>query len=560
MRQIGRAASQGLISLDPNEPSTAQQHPEVDIATEPLPPPRSDPIALESHIAFRSMTAIDRDQLQTPRNTYTDAGETCPPESYFDVGAWVDDRPVFVQIGDVRRKLMGEFDIPDQSRVIELARVYIAFGFGVEARAVLDDLAEPGPDVTALRYLAAMLDDDPIARKSPYARMTECNNPVALWALLGASPPPQKRSVNFGAVTRSYSALPPDLRHVLGPKLVSRLIAIGAPDVAQSIRAALARVSVEDKSALNVVDVHLAHDVGTKETGATLEKLAQRNAPDAVEALLMLIDQELEDRRVVPDVQIEQALALAFELSGGTEAPALLRAATLGYASQGNFDAAFAASSEWPQAIDPETQAETRARLLTMFVEQPDDALFLRLYFAQREPISTAATDGSLRTALANRLVGLGMADAATELLKSADELTKTDKLLLARAALAGLDPAAGLAHLRGVDGSAADSLRGDALSRLGRHDDARMAYLRAGDEEKARAEAWHIGDWNTLHQYGDPIEKNFIDRFSPPEDIESEGETGPINAAKSLLAASEEERKALHDMLERFEISGAGN
>ena len=557
-REIGRAASQGLIAVDPTQSAVPLQRDEAKSKAGPPPQPPPDPIAPQDHIAYRLTTAVDRDQLQMSHDIYTKTGETCPPESYFDIAAWADDRPALDQIGEARRRLLGEFDIPDQTWVIALARIYIAFGFGVEARALLADLAEPAPNVAALLFLAAVLDEDRAAAAMPLARMTDCESAVALWALLGASPPPEKGAVNFSAVTRSYAALPPDLRQVLGPKLVSKLIAIGAPDVAQSIRMALARVSIDDEAALDVVDARLSHEAGSQEAAPALEKLSQRNAPEGVEALLLLVDEQLADRQTVPPAQVEQALALAFELSGAPEAPALVRAAALGYASQHKFDAAFDTLAAWPQSVEPLMRAKTHEKVLTMLLEQPDDALFLRLYFSQREGILKSPPGKPVRTALANRLVELGMADAATEILKTSRDFTQSDKLIFARAALVALDPAAALAHLGGVDGIEAEKLRGDALSRLGLHDGARSAYLRAGEDDKARAEAWHQGDWNTLRHGGDAVEKNFIEAFDTQRNIGGGDDPGPIRAARSLLAASKEERKALQDMLDRLGKSGA--
>ncbi|KFE34755.1 hypothetical protein [Thioclava atlantica] len=555
LAQLARAAAQGLVEVDRGAAAAEGKGPsrqahEAEIS--PVPDGQTaSASAPPDHIPFRSLTAIDRDQDNLASSAGTGDRE-CPPDALLDFGPWMDGRSMPAHLAEARQGLLGEFDTPRQDKVLDLARTYLAFGFGAEARAVLQDMAEPDAQRDTLAYLAAILDDDATAAAMSEVRLTPCDGPVALWALLGADPLPEKPEVNFAAIQRGYGALPPPLRQAIGPRLVEKLLVLGAADVARSLQPQLARITGEDHEALDLVAARVALDPAAPEMRETLRDVVDARRPESVDTLLLLIEQRLTAQEVVERDLIASAEELAFELAGDPQAADLLRAAALGYGSSGEFDKGFAHLRD--AAIDPDA-AETRDtadRLVALLSVHPDDALFLRTVFAYRDRIEIAVADPSLRSALAGRLLDLGLADRAVQLIEHAPDIGDEDRRLLARAAQANRDPSAALAHLQGLDDDIALTLRAEAFARLGQHARARDAFLEAADEVRAREESRRAGAWIAPNENSDPAVARFTEIFATPDKPASD-HAGPVTRARHLLDTSRTERETLRELLDRL-------
>lgn len=559
-RQLARASAQGLIAVERNDQLLANTSASDPPARGEKPPQSADiePVApdlskLSDHIAFKSTTVIDRDQLHMASPSPLKTGLACAPDSLFDIGRWIDDRDPVEQISDAREALVGEFDIPDQTRVIALARVYIAFGFGAEARALLDDMATPGEARDALHYLGTVLDENPAASHSPFAAMSECDGLVALWSFLGASPAPKKESVNFAALQRAFRALPAPLRKAIAPRLTDRLTEIGAGDVARTLRPALARVTQDDHNALDTMDAHLAVAEGSAAADTKLRALTNQNGPETIQAILLLITHQLEGGGPVDIALIESAESFAFELREGKETGELMRAVALAYAANKDFEKAFKTLDQIDFEGDSAAEAKLRENLTGMLAKDADDATFLRMVYARPELSKLASKEPKLRSEVARRFLDLGMAGPATRMLNSADSFTAEDRLLLGIAALAAFDPAAALAHLNGLKGPEADRLRAEALSRLGQHGAAREAYDRAGEKADAQVEAWRESDWQRAQMTDDSLKRSFVETFGT-EPQTAQSESGPLTQARSLLESSRSERQILREMLDQLD------
>ncbi|OOY14634.1 hypothetical protein [Thioclava sp. DLFJ4-1] len=562
LRQISRAASQGLVSAQVKPPEVQPEKsgqeakspaskaaPESDYDPIGPPPPTPPP-----YLAVDSMTVIDRDHLVTPPQPQLEVS-ACPPDRYFDLASWIDERPAFAQISDARRDLLGEFDVPNPRKVMALARLYIAFGFGTESRALLRDMGKDGPGKDALLFVGSVLDQDPAAAASPLARLTDCDGAVALWAFLASDPPPEKRDVAFAALRRNFETLPADLRRSLAPKLVARLTQIRAADVARSLEPAVSRVTTEDRTALDTVEAEIQAKEAVPQALGNLEALSKTNSEQGLRALILWLNGQIDAGGEVDPAALANAEALAFELAKAPEAPELRRIAAIGHAANSEFPKAFEIYADPTTIADPNG---TLAAIFTRLVGQASDAVFLRTLYDELPLAEEVARIPDLRHELAGRAISLGMPAVAVRLLGKAAPLTEQDKTLLARAALLELDPAAALAHLKDLGGQQVEQLRAEALSRLGRHNDARAAYLRAGNPEDARAQSWHKGDWSNLETSPDAVEKQFLETFGAAPSPGTEIQGGPITQARSLLERSQAERETLSKMLDRLALPTA--
>lgn len=545
--QLGRAASQGLITMElpkrQDGPADSKQAPPA-----PLPTALGEQ---SGHLALQSQTVIDRDTATTfSQNQLSSSGHSCPPDSDFDLQAWLNDKPPSEQISDARRDLLEEFDKPRNNAVEQLAKVYLALGFGAEAKGVMRSFEG---DHTALQHLpvvADLIDGRPPKAEADFSAMVSCNGKVALWALLAAATPPPKDSVKFGAVTRSYASLPITIRDLIGPGLSARLIEIGAPDVAATVRATLARAPTEHQSALDLVDAQIDLSAGrTAEATAKLDKVAQTNAPNAAESLALAIETKLAQGQTIPMAEVEHAGALARQLKGTEVGEKLRRAEVLGFASSGQFDNAFTALEAWRKAQQPDLHAATLNDVFALVARVPDEPLFLKTYFQYRSHSPGSALSPEVQISLADRLSRNGFAQSARAVLQPETRQTDSGRLSLARAALADRDASAAYSHLLGQTSEEAATLRGVALSLLGQHDSAKDEFARAGDREAQMDEAWRAGNWDLVARHGSDNQKRFLDLFEP-EGAPSESGTapqlrGPLAQAQHLISRSAAERTA---------------
>jgi len=310
LKQLGRAASQGLLKVDLADPPHAVNP--VDTSPELL--PIAPPIARD-HLAITSQTSVDRDTsgwLQ--QSSMTEDGERCLDAALLDLSDWVDDTPPSEQISSLRRGLLEEFDKPNPDKVLALARLYIALGFGDEAAALLEAMGSREEATDVLRILAQVIDERRVDPASGIMYMADCDHPErSLWSVLANNDLEKSMAVDFGAVQRAFSALPPSMRQHLGPRLAEKMILLGAPDVARSIQGAISRAPGDHEMAVNLIDARI--DMATGDAASAEVRLAPVIADDGVlatEALLLAIDARLELGGAVDAKVIDSVAALGF--------------------------------------------------------------------------------------------------------------------------------------------------------------------------------------------------------------------------------------------------------
>ncbi|ETD03628.1 hypothetical protein [Rhodobacter capsulatus] len=554
--QLGRAASQGLITMElPKSAPKDEAAPGASADPEQAAPPEDSARTL----ALQSETVIDRDTAAAfARHQLSESGHSCPPDQDFDILSWQTDKPAHEQLTDARRDLIGEFDRPRPEAVLKLARVYVAFGFGAEAKATLRSFGISPEEAGPLPILADIIEGNPHAMADTLSGLTACDGKVALWAVLAQDPPPRKEDVNFGAVLRAYSALPPNIRGLVGPALSTRLIDMGAPDVAATVRSMLARAPKTDRRALAEIDARIDLSAGRKEEAARLlDGLALSASPAAAEALSTAIETKLSLGVAIPATDVDNAGALGRQLRGSETGARLIRAEVLGLGSTARFDEAFRTLSNWDAPQFDALKQSTQSDLADQLGKVPDDALFIETFFRHRDKIPAAQLEARVQVALADRLSATGFWQSARDILSAETRRSPPGRLALARAALAGRDAAAAYSYLGDLPGDEAAKLRGEAMSMLGRHSTAEGEFAEAGQTEAQLDEAWRAGNWTLVAQQGSETQKRFVELFAPetapPDDPQNVVPLGPLSAAQQLISQSQSEREAFAKLMEEL-------
>ncbi|MCX8507540.1 MAG: hypothetical protein ORN49_01450, partial [Rhodobacteraceae bacterium] len=261
LRQLSRAASQGMITLADPVPHKNGLPPRAGMSENP------SLSVTKTHV--HAQTSVDRDgKLPPPSPSQTAIGESCLDDESLALSHWGSDMPAAMQITQARSNLTGEFDRPKPAAVRAFARLYLYLAMGAEARQILRSFDEKSDDARMLDTLGGIIDGLPVAVRNPFDGMQDCDTSAALWAFLAT--PNKNEQVNIPAVLRAFSGLPPVLRSAIGHRLSDRLIQTGKPDAARDVRNAMARADhASENRNLTMIDATLALEAGQTDMALT---------------------------------------------------------------------------------------------------------------------------------------------------------------------------------------------------------------------------------------------------------------------------------------------------
>jgi hypothetical protein len=561
LRQLSRAASQGLIKLEPSanvaakpeeaKAGAAKAVSETAEGAEAV--PYNESSAPQEHVAYHAETSVDRDAADNPMLQHlTGAGDACLPDAALDLGHWGDERPASLQLTDARAHLTGEFDRPDNEAVEKLVRLYLHFGMGAEARQILSSFDLDTPERALLNDLGMIMDERPVGTDSVLNGMRDCDGAVALWAFLAA---PNDFDVNFAdqqAVVRTFASLPAQLRSLLGPRVSNRLMAIGAVDSARAVRNAVAlQAEVKDRT-VEMIDAQM--DLGQGKTAAAeaaLDKLSEGNDALSSRAIDLAIRTRLEQGETVDPKQVASVAALAFEHRNSPDGDSFASLEILARAAAKDYAGAFDSYERWKGRSADADRRPTARQLFRLLAGKADDSDFVDIYFARRDLLAEAGADIALQLDLADRLARLGFAEDVGHVLEGDAGQTDRGQMLLASAALNQFEPQKALDLLAGSAAPNVDTLRAQAYQMLGDQAAAMGAYDRSGAREAAANAAWAAGNWQRAADYLPEIKK-VLNELVPTTSDGSPLTEGRASLAKSksVLDSSSNLRQALNTLL----------
>ncbi len=487
LAQISRGAAAGVVEM--------AEHPAM---PDPARTGTSDGVGMR--IADGELPGLSSKTVRDPAPNLSADGGPCLADADLAVGGWMLPGPVAEQLGPGRAGLLGEFDAPDADAIHRAARLYIALGFGAEARQFLDMLG-PGDESedTTLRAMSHVTDQEP-GGEAVFGPMAGCDTAAALWSALvltaaGGAEPSQIKALNEAAVARGFSALPLHLRRYFGPPLVDLFLGAGQDETARQIRDAILRAPGDAGAEVALMDARFDLATGDgQEAGKIAQDVAKEAGPQSSEALVTLVEAALKSGAALPDSLPATLRAFLGDAQGTTLETPLHRAILLVSALQGDFAGAFA---ELPAS--PESAADLWALAAT----GADDNLFLaQSVSAAAKGVPVVSRDTGF--AVAQRLQGLGFPKQALAWLGVVGpEEDGPTRLLAAQAAMALGDARAAGALVAGLDDPEAQKTRAAAVLQLGDAAAAAEALDKAGDTAgRDRALTW-TQDWPKLAQAG---------------------------------------------------------
>ncbi len=537
VEQIGRAGSQSFLDVaeiplpqDPPRNQDLLNQPERQVA---------EPVIETAPTRLRVATIEDPAPRQAVRRGPDTA--TCYPGAHFDISAWGDQRPYGAQIGDIRRALTGEFDRFLEKDALALARLYVFFGMGPEARQTVSQYQLSSQTARSVEAIAHLMDGKADALELALSQMTECDGPIALWASLAAGAPERITQAQSRAVTSEFSSLPRHLRDMIAPRLIAKFTDAGDDTGAAILRNALERDGANPSAAVTLSQV----EPGAIERGELLE-IVEQNSENSPEALLRLLQADLASEGPIDPKLIDLAGALAQENYGRAISPELKHLEILARARNGSFGEAFAELerrdrrevAKWVEALEGVATAAYRDAALREL-----SSLALALIDADLvSELGFPAVKG-----LANRFVEAGMPALARQVLDASPQ-GADDPLLLSQIYAA-----------QGQLSRAQDVLpRGDQ----GPYDAARARLmLRDGLAEVALQElgpnlsgalqaqiAWNAESWADLA--GGETAQAQVAEIMLEEQNASFDDTKPLAQAGEILRLSQNARAALDALI----------
>lgn len=565
LRQLSRAASQGLIALNPPDqiadPLKPSASPRPNAPAAQGMNPESGQKTYAGHIEFHAETSIDRDAPENPMGQdLTAQGDACLQNETINFANWGDARPASEQLTEARSHLLGEFDRPDAAAVGKLARLYLFFGMGAEARQTLTAFAVTPDDAQIISDLGLIVDDRPVAANSPLHAMRDCEGAVAIWAFLAAPDAAAVKHSDQNAIVRAFSGLPGQIRYALAQRASDRLIEIGEADAAKSVRNAVARTREKEDRVVGLIDARLDLNRGMANTAeAKLDHLANGNDTLSTDATVMALQSRLARGEVIDSKQIETVTALAFEHHDSPDSAEFSHLAIMAQASGGDFARAFDSYVRW-KADDLKTDdGQTARQLFGMLASKATDQEFLKTYFASQALIADAGGDIDMRQKLAGRLAELGFGEEVRHVLEGEAARTEVGRMQLARAALSLFDPETALRELEGSSADSAIALRAEADTMLGDHRGAAAALKQIGATEAAAAAAWRGGDWSQAAQGPETLRKAaagmILAAMPKPNPVDA---PASLQGAKTVLQDSAALRQTLQDLIGTTNVAAA--
>lgn len=525
---IARGAAQGLLDLAlTDDPRAAAEGP-------PPVVPGDTPAAIipagEGRPGILTRTGAD----QTAPAGLSVSGHNCLADDRFDLAGWAGTGDYATELGAARLALTNELDRTAPGAVEHLARVEIAFGFGREARQILDLDGGQSQERDLLRLLALLVEGEPVP-STALAEQAGCTGAVALWRALARGSLDGTGEVERTAIEAAWRLLPPSLRGTVGLRLAPIFGAAGD---------SLGAADLIDHAVTSMAEPPAAADLARAEVALAadeplaaldhLETLASEDPDLSPASAISMVEVALAQGQVPDADTLDLLRALRFEYRGRAEEADLAATETRLLSALGRYDEALASAATLPEL----RQGAALSQVLADLAAHGDDAVFLDLAF---QPFRADLTPETVNL-VAARLTGLGFPDRALEILNptAAGPALAERRYLRAEAAAALGRSEQVEAELIGLSDPRAEALRAAAgLLRL------------SGDSTVDDAAAWTSGDWAALETSADPLLRDAaVAMETPPAALP---ETTPLATRSALLDEAERTRALAQDLLTRF-------
>lgn len=526
LEQLTRAAEQGLVDFrkpDASDPAAPAPHSAEDgedqVADshvddeQAAPDAAPDPVAsagddanavVDDPSGWGSQIQITSVLQKDARSHEKRENPACIPDSRLTLPVIESAKNPTEAIAEHRRALLAEFDEANSVAATNLARVYVALGFGAEAISVVESLEVPVRSAPLLRDMGYVVDGFAYLPDGPLAGARACGGQIGIWRL--AAPDSDGEEVNEGLdaaakLAEAMGSIAPPLRQLLGPGVLTALVTAERLDAARQLVAVLERAPGPGSDAYDLAVAKFnAADGRAAVADAVLRELVGGSSPAAAEATALLVERLLSRGASVDEDLIAATAATALTYRGAPLGPRL-KVAEIRARGGGRFvEALDVLETEMGREGrgDPTLRQVAQELFRAADPEGTGAAAYAGAAIARSNLMGDGVESDAAREVVAGHLTDLGLANAALDIVAPGVVRSPASTLNAARAHVVLGDGATALALLDTLEPAAGQTTRVAALVAQGRHQDAWRA-VKAGpdvDGEIRAAFAWRAGDW----------------------------------------------------------------
>ncbi len=294
----------------------------------------NEDLGLSITVEVPQTQSIKPGSARTPelqREVATDLAENehCIDPDLLNISDWSDDRSAAVQISELRGKVFGEFDRADPTTALDLVRLYIAHGLGIEAQAMIADLALSGHEAEILGELALIIEGMPHVPAGLLDKAAGCGGNNDMWRTAALADSENIPLPDPDSVVEYFSQMPILVRRIVGPSLIDSLLTRGQSSFARQIFSIIDRSPGEDTEAIRLARSKLDHEDGQiLEAEGGYASIVHSGGTESVQAAVLLTDSILSRGADPPELLIQDLEALAY-LYRGTDQGLDLRVAEI---------------------------------------------------------------------------------------------------------------------------------------------------------------------------------------------------------------------------------------
>jgi hypothetical protein len=545
---LSRASTQGVIDLVlPKEQKETLEKVTQNLSLDAL-PNLSDSRQASSNIT--SSTVFDRALPSESSEILTPSGAACLSDEMVNLGEWAEGEPHEVLSKSRTILLQARDQITDEVWT-EAARTLLFLGFGAEARMHLDQREGSNRESVVLLALADIVDRSVADETSPFNDMASCPNTAAIWAILSSNTPLSKEQIDGTSVQRNFGQLPHHLRQHLGADLAEKVRQAGLLEVAQAIVDRMERSAQPNEVALKKLEAKTQIAEGNLESGAQLlDQLSQEKTEDAPEAMILLLKARSDNQEAVPQDTMVLAEALAFELKGSHSGDQLFHELARAHANRNEFQQAFELAAKSSETPDHPALINEITQHLT---NHGSDIAFLTRSFGT-DLLPNMALGNQTRLDVAQRLLDLGFPNKALEAIEPVEpDAQPAVALIRSKIALAVGDPQTALRVIAGRNDDDAQRLRGMAMVRLNRPEDAATSFAAISDTVAAQSAALRSRDNGLIQSLGNPTQRTLVETLAPQQQADLAADSRLLisqRAGRALMERSASFREAARTVL----------
>jgi len=519
-QQIGRAMSQGILTPShmqhaPKGGSTPD--PPVEKTTAPINRVRRRLDREQQHkltLAASKMeqlnivakSAFDKDaRLGTSRENKTVNNRNCVQSTFFDLPEWFGNDPPTQTIAHFRSKLLGEFDRVNVSALRKLVKWYVANGFGVEARAFLDNFSDKFPHGELLKSLAELIETGKVPDGNILEEQAVCPGRGRLWGVLAQQGAHHSKTpLKIADFSKQIGQLPIALRQRVGSILISRFLALG------DIKSALKTATLVER-AVGATDADFLFqrarlNLATGNISAARKRfvrIAEGHGPNSSRAFLVLLENPSLGQKPISNNLLIDAEFAAFKIRSTKLGAQLLERVILEVTKQKDQTKAFTILMH-ENEISPLGRKQISRIVAGIFSSFDIDKLrradFLTLFFRYRNLLSPVSEMDNTRRHIAKALLKVGLPTVALDELRPVlSRIRESDPILLGKIYLRLDQPLVVVKMLAGRSSTEAKLIRREALERIGDIRSAASIDIGSKRTQATQDMAWQASRWDIV-------------------------------------------------------------